>query len=89
MYMAGELFTTAPPLETPTSCPHWRVGMVMGLPSASKSSSGRPRHTQVAEVEPDFHGEIVTGTDVIECYATYGHDARIKVSHCNKRYGRH
>jgi hypothetical protein len=29
------------------------------------------------------------GTDVIECYATYGHDARIKVSHCNKRYGRH
>ncbi|KXZ49087.1 hypothetical protein GPECTOR_23g2 [Gonium pectorale] len=36
------------------------------------------------QIEPDFRHRIFTGNDVIEYYARYGHDARVKLFHCLK-----
>ncbi|KAG2482389.1 hypothetical protein HYH03_018685 [Edaphochlamys debaryana] len=38
----------------------------------------------MAIIEPDFRYRIVKGTDVIEYYARYGHDAKVKMFHCVK-----
>ena len=42
-----------------------------------------PANYRIGLLEPDYPHEIVSGFDVVEYYATYGHAANIKLFHLN------
>ncbi|GIL89772.1 hypothetical protein Vretifemale_17476, partial [Volvox reticuliferus] len=78
---------TLPPITSPaTAAQHQR------LPSPPKEQLLAPESSQnslsaiMSIIEPDYRHRIFKGTDVIEYYARYGHDAKVKMFHCIKAY---
>ncbi|GIL57271.1 hypothetical protein Vafri_12526 [Volvox africanus] len=78
---------TLPPITSPaTASQHQR------LPSPPKEQMLVPESSQnslsaiMSIIEPDYRHRIFKGTDVIEYYARYGHDAKVKMFHCIKAH---
>ncbi|GLC41774.1 hypothetical protein PLESTM_001238200 [Pleodorina starrii] len=78
---------TLPPITSPhTPSQHPR------LPSPPREQASAPELSQnslvaiMAIIEPEFRYRIFKGTDVIEYYARYGHDAKVKMFHCVKAH---
>lgn len=70
----GRLSPCAPPIHADALSPS---GPLLGS------------HTPRVAWDESRRSVPLQGSDVIEYFARYGHTARIKVFHCNKRYGRH
>jgi hypothetical protein len=43
-----------------------------------------PPNFRIGHLETDYDSELVTGMDVVEYYAMYGHSANIKLFHLNR-----
>ncbi|PNH03664.1 Dynein heavy chain 7, axonemal [Tetrabaena socialis] len=75
---------TLPPITSPHATAQARHGSPQHDSGQGAENLQDSLAAIMAIIEPDYKHRIYRGTDVIEYYARYGHDARIKMFHCVK-----
>jgi hypothetical protein len=89
----------SPPSSSSASYPAGRLS-ILGFDSGLQRSLGRldtptsqapqtpqdppPPNFRIGLLETDYDSELITGMDIVEYYAMYGHSANIKLFHLNR-----